>query len=73
MEPSSLLISKNSGDATGWKTRSPSSGIYKGTDKDGVKISNGSPQPRPPACESALKMEGEAVLSRTTTARIRLS
>ena len=45
----------------------------KGTDKNGTKTSNGSPQPRPPACESALRMEGEAVLSRKNTARTCLS
>ena len=31
---------------------------------NGAKISNGSPQSRPPACEAALQMEGEAELSR---------
>ena len=31
---------------------------------NGAKISDGSPQPRPPACGAALKMEGEAELSR---------
>jgi hypothetical protein len=45
----------------------------KGTDKNGAKTSDGSPQPRPPACESGLKMEGEAVLSRKNTARTCLS
>ncbi len=38
-----------------------------------AKTSDGSPQPRPPACESALKMEGKAVLSRKNTARTCLS
>ena len=37
---------------------------FKATEMKGAQISNGSPQPRPPASGSDLKMEGEAVLSR---------
>ena len=66
-----------------WRSRLGSGGD-KGTDnpyaatvglsvRNGVKTSDGSPKPRPPACESALKMEGEAVLSRKNTARTCLS
>jgi hypothetical protein len=66
-----------------WRSRLGSGGD-KGTDnpyaatvglsvRNGAKTSDGSPQPRPPACESALRMEGEAVLSRKNTARTCLS
>ena len=55
-----------------WRSR-PGSGGDKGTDKNGARTSNVSPQSRPPACGAVLGMEGEAVLSRKNTARTCLS